>query len=298
MIILTPHCNRIDYIYFQLQSLKKFLKEPFDYICINDGKGQNRIDIENACKHLNITCANVPDEIRQNRRLVFPNTQQLKARNPSTRHTVALQYAYNKIAHIKDYVMILDSDLFLTASFSIEEYLKDHDLGYVEQTRKNIKYMWPGLVMLNNKNLPNPHEICFDCGKVNGINTDTGGWSHFYLQKYPDIKKRNIEWTGPGNSINYLIENKIPNNDLLEYLKEKVKINNKHNYRKDDPDNPHSEIGATVFLHFRIGSNWEGNSLNFHKDHQVSLYQYLSKICDLSMITFDQIRLTQKFLRT
>jgi hypothetical protein len=129
------------------------------------------------------------------------------------------------------------------------------------------------------------------------IPVDTGGWTHYYLQKYPNIRKRKINWINAENSLDYLIENKIPNNDLIEYLKIKSKINKDMNY-KEGLEKPYSEVGENVFVHFSAGSNWNGNSPKYHIIHQKALYDYLSKICDLSMINFDQIRLTQKFLKT
>jgi hypothetical protein len=197
-IIVSTHCSRTDFIEYQYKTFKKFIKCEYEYIVCNDAKEKGDLinfnnsniknEIKEKCDNLGIKCIDVPQNLHKDRRILFPNTIEPNSDHPSARTSVAIQYIYNWVNNYGfDYLIIIDADMFLIDYIDINDF-SNFDIAYIPQSRcvnnTIVNYMWNGLIIINNKNLFNFDKLNFDTGKVNGIGVDTGGQTHFWLEKY------------------------------------------------------------------------------------------------------------------
>ena len=90
------------------------------------------------------------------------------------------------------YVLILDHDMFLINEFNLEEYMEDCDISGCLQERANVKYVWPGLTILD---IAKTKEYEFDflpCS-TKGQMLDTGGGTYKIIDKL-EFKPSYIEY--------------------------------------------------------------------------------------------------------
>jgi hypothetical protein len=119
IIIASSHCARVDLIEFQCSSLKKFVKNDYEYYVFNDATENARLinfnncnirtEIRDKCTELNIKCIDIPQHIHANREILFPGTSEKHIENAGTRCADATQYMYNYFKHIDDIFVILDA---------------------------------------------------------------------------------------------------------------------------------------------------------------------------------------------
>lgn len=77
----------------------------------------------------------------------------------------------------------IDSDMFFISPINIEDIMDHYDILYMPQYRgKNdeVKYIWAGLFCIDNKLV---EDINFSIGYPEGIQTDTGGMTHYFLKE-------------------------------------------------------------------------------------------------------------------
>ena len=106
----------------------------------------------------------------------LPRSKWLNKISPSYSHGAAVNGVfYNIIDKYKPtYFGFLDHDLFLSAPFSILEYLqRDHIYGATVQ-KGNAWYLWMGLCCFSYKDVAS-RQLNFLPTKVEGIYLDTGG---------------------------------------------------------------------------------------------------------------------------
>lgn len=192
-----------------------------------------------------------------------------------SRHCDSIQfiinYFYYKISNC-NLLMNIDADMCFINFFNLNNYLERHSLAMLSQSRNdNWTYMWPNIFIFNLNECPNINEICWDgcfiyheindsnyndnCfnyqnKQIVAIKTDTGGETHYYLEKYKDrlkIKEINIKRIFSREDL----ENNVLNNDKTNlFLK---KMNELHNNNGPDKE----ILLDNCILHFRgLGSNW------------------------------------------
>jgi hypothetical protein len=198
IIIASPHCSKINLIEYQYKSIKKYvLDKNYEYFIFNDGSCENsmlnfhnneiRDNIRDKCSQLNINCIDIPQELHTNRNKIFENTKCVSSNNASARASVSVQYIYNYFKDNDCILFIIESDMLFINYINLENYIGNTKIKFLPQSRtKNditIRYMWIGILCFNFKNLENKHELQFDCGAINDINLDSGGYSYFYLEK-------------------------------------------------------------------------------------------------------------------
>jgi hypothetical protein len=181
VLILTYSYNRPEFIEWQFHAFKKFLQDDYEIVVFNDACDVAIChQIEEVCRKLGITCMRVPQRHTSNA--------------PSCRHQDAIMYSMQTSGfHYNGIVCMFDSDMFLIKPFSIIEFLRGYDIAAWGQYRPhNVYYLFPGVVFLDMRTLPNKETMSWAGGTINGSACDTGGNMHYYLKDNPHIRRRTM----------------------------------------------------------------------------------------------------------
>lgn len=171
--IFSVHANRTDFLELQYISLKHFLKDEFNYYCIDNFLNKEQSwEIKDKCKTFDI------NYVKFKNYTLFGNSRD---------HALALNSIKN-ISSDKNINVIVDFDLFAIDNFCIEEFIGDYDIAGVYQQRDNFnfEYLAPFLIIVNkNRNFSN---IDFDIS--NNPSADVGANTSRYLRnkKYRPLK--------------------------------------------------------------------------------------------------------------
>lgn len=259
----------------QRKLLDQFCNDGFDFIAVIDTSStpnpwnlwdsRLRSRAEDIANQFCDEVILMPEGIHENRRILFPKTRVLKARNSNERASDVLQFLFNeKILNSYNYAFIIDSDMFPIAPFSVFESLIECPIRGVFQQRsgrfrRQAKYYWNGIMMLDPTKLDFIEQYSFDCGKVNGLKVDTGGQSHWWIKRIKDSGKQ--ETLG---EINHLASLDWTLQDLAVLLPATIKSFIQTDDRNMG-DKLYTEIYDEKFLHFRAGSNWREESVEVVK---------------------------------
>lgn len=257
VLIFTYSFNRPDFIEIHYKTFKKFLLDDYEFIVFNDAIDTNLCEqIEQICKKYEIQCIRIPQEIHSGEY------------NASVRNCDVVNYSLQKVGfNHDDIVALFDSDLFLVREFSIKEYMKDYDLAGQWQARENIHYLWIGLVFLNMATMPNKNTIDFGLGRIENSQTDSGGYTHFYLKNNPSAR---VKWF---DNVVYLADltcerckkNKTPICFHTSSLMQDLNFSTPLIHLSQLSRNSISEIYLkNTFYHYRAGSNWNLESEQYH----------------------------------
>jgi len=278
MKVITCVVNNPIFIEIQYNTLKKYMKNEYEYIVFNDAKdyicetnkGNIHIkrEIEELCKRLGIKCINVPND----------NNVVRNNRCPSTFTSYGMNFMLKYQLANPDKYIILDSDMFLIDYLDVNERYKDYKCGISLQTRNNnkeiVRYAWVGIVYMDMTRIDDGYYI--DWGLNYGI-TDCGGLSEEWLkrqikegERFPSMYEIRCNKFDNYNTENvYFIktlrghcwtENELPDNlkkkkELMRLLKE-----DKRNYG----ELIFCELYDDIFFHYHAGSNWRGEGLEYH----------------------------------
>lgn len=210
--IYTFSHNRPDFIELQYNSIKKHVKDDFEFIVFNNeypggdgGFDPNRIsEIDTECNRLGIKTIHVelePEFKILNNRVLYDNGQYVGG---AAACAYSLSWAWQRhISKENCIIVVMDSDMFFCQDISIIDRMNGYNFAYCPSYRKNheVKYPWNGIVFADIPNMPNPQEMTWGDGIVNGIPTDVGGELHHYLEKYKnELRQLYIDMWG------YLVE--------------------------------------------------------------------------------------------
>ena len=221
--IFTFVFNRPDILDYQIKSIKKFFVGDFDINVVYDTRDNQYFDeFRKICEDNSTN---------------FYNHISKHGQSPSQYHGESVQWVYdNLIINTKgNFIgMFLDHDMFLIDKFNLVEELEKYDVAGCLQTRKNIKYFWPGIFMFKKSSVEN---IKFDFypQTVDGQMLDTGGGT-YKLLAYESIKflDTGVEYPEEYNDIDLTDESVVG------------KYGYELHYRGK-------------FLHFRNACNWHNN---------------------------------------
>ena len=223
--------SRPEFIQIQYNQLKKYCRDDFEYIVINNSKN-DEIDAE----IVNITTENSIRTISVVKDHKIPNVS----------HFNALNTAFNvdvKNKNDNDLIVVMDSDVFPFKSFSFKNIIGDSEVGGIYQQRQNteIEYLCPIFTILTNKvdlsDIDFSWKVYTDCGG----STDNFIKSHNLTPKWVDHTAAIDIETG------YIFVN---NN--------KVNFPYKKEYR--------SQFIAGSFFHYYRGCNWDEQQPSYHED--------------------------------
>jgi glycosyltransferase involved in cell wall biosynthesis len=207
--IITVAFNSSKLIEYQIKCVKKYCTDNHEFIVVDNSNNNDESEkIKNVCFENNIRF------IRTN----YDLTNSFN--NPSNNHGMALNYVYKLLKNEFDYLLFIDHDLFPIKNFSVEEILGDNIIAGHEQIISNIKYFWPGFIILSKLDEE------FDFTPVVGL--DTGGKLSSFIAKNANksltIKHKHVP-----------IDLKIDNYYMHEF---------------------YDDLHNGTFMHFIKASNW------------------------------------------
>jgi len=284
-VLIITHCyNRPEFIEIQYKTFKKFLQDEYEFVVFNDAKTEDMaLQINAICKQYNIRSIAIPQEIHDR-----PYLYRLPGdpyHRPNIRHANALQYSLDVLGFNFDgIVAIVDSDLFMVKSMSINDCMKESDIVSVQREAPNgIVYAWPGFVLLKMSALPNKNMLNFNCGKIGRVSVDAGGHTHDYLLNNPQARVRyfdnfyvNCDGTSTITSRYRNMQNKPYNTKLLRRLgfdKTAIELIEAGAHRIEFLLDNH-------FFHYRSGTNWNHQSNHYHEAKTRLFKKYITTILE------------------
>lgn len=167
--------NRPELLERQVKCLHKHLKGEYEISVIHDSRNDEFVEeFGKNCSALN---------------LPFYHHNSVVGKTPSQYHSESIQWSYENLIKPKfqeDVIMLLDHDMFLIKEVDIVEYLGEYDIAGCEQSRGNIKYIWPGLCLFKAKSIL-PINFNFHPCNFFGQDLDTGGGT-FQILRTEEIK--------------------------------------------------------------------------------------------------------------
>ena len=282
VLIITSAYNRADFIEWQQKSFKKFLKDDYELVVFSDATNQkHRDEIKEMCEKYSLRFYQVPNAIHQS-----PYLHREPADNfnhPAIRNCNVVMYALAKIGFDHEgIVAIFDSDLFLTKECSFNDLLINHDLLGIAQSRggvyNRVDYLWIGLCIMNTKTMPNKRELNFNCGRINDIPVDAGGYSHYYL-KNENPKVYYMDMLHAGEYSCSICETLIKCPHIEDQLlNTSLDKNQKALIQKGLPSGEFFHNGT--FFHYSGGTNWDHKSPKYHKTKSELVKEYMETILE------------------
>lgn len=229
-------------LYRQYESMKKFIKdEDWEFIVLNNTAiiaPTRRKRIKEICKELKVKCKDVRF------RSFISGASYITG--------WSLNWAYHRFCRWeKDTIhVMIDSDMFFIKDFNFNEYLGDNDLVGVHQRRENVDYLWNGIYFLRGGEIPDKNHFDIRLTTVDGVRTDCGGRTHYWLKRNPDLKIKFIEHT---------CHNDVSKSNLLP-----------ESLRADYDPKFNFQFLEDFILHYRGASNWSKSDdafVNAKKDY-------------------------------
>lgn len=261
VIIATSAYNRTDFIEWQDKTFKKFVKDDYEFVVFNDAR-DNHIcsQIEETCRRLNLRCIRFPQHLHNK---PYMHREPWEDYNhASVRCSNVVQYQFDTIGFNHDDIFVtLDSDLILVRPISFREHLKDHPISSLVQSReakgKKVEYMWIGIIFMDIPKLPDVVSFNVNCGVIDGVNVDAGGYTGQYLKNYPEITPRWVNSHG--------INDPKVWGDFPEHWQNMI-------------DHQVTFIHDFHFAHYYAGSNWPGYSNEEIHERTVLFNQFLDTL--------------------
>lgn len=285
MKVITAVVNNPIFIEIQYYTLKKYLKNDFEYIIFNDAKNfedytnYGDITIKNKiiekCKELNIKCINI-----NNQNHTYNKDAAIRCAETMN---IMLKYQLEN----PDIYLIIDSDMFLIDYLDIEKYEKYNSAVVLQSREYNndlLYYIWNGIIYININKIKNKELLNWNL--LLGI-TDVGGCMNRWLnneleenEKFPlleDIRYKNINYRLKNI---YLIKHLWSLSWNKDEIPENLKSNEKLlNFLNNDPRNKNNkyfcEIYDDIFLHYRCGGNWQLEGKELHNNLSLLLKETL-----------------------
>ena len=294
--IYTYSHNRPDFIEPQYNSIKKHIKDDFEFIVFNNernggdpgsGYKPERIDqIYEVCEKLNIKCIRVeldPELQFLNGYKQFEGDSYVSGGS----HACAYSFSWgwkHYISQDDSISMIIDSDMFFIKDISIQSLLEDYNLAFIPSYRYYSKYQsednrgsialhypWNGVVIADVPNMPNPSELKWGLGVFNGQPCDVGGEGHSYLNTYKDqLKIKYIDMVSVQRDIAYEGDEHAPPEGYIEM-----------GFNGCSPMHVNLDDGEFVILDYQ-----HSNNKTFpHQKHRDDYWQYVYD-CFTYMVKF------------
>jgi hypothetical protein len=197
--------NRSDLIELQMKSFKKYIQGDFTFTILNNSQIDRPAEydgINEMCKKWGVKVFDVrriPSlEARCNateKSCTVFNSQGSWS-NPNCAGLYGCCYTWEfHILKETGKICLLHPDVFFNRPVNLSDYLQTTPLCFMPQSRPGLGgvHMHDALVLADMSRLPNPEQINWWGSRVNGINTDIGGQTFFYLQAHQELKPIFIE---------------------------------------------------------------------------------------------------------
>jgi hypothetical protein len=246
--IFAHYFGQPEFVKYQYLFFKRNLLDEHELIVCEDSNDPHISgQIQKECEKYNIKYIHIPSSVFEQPKLPIKDWY-ISLGAPSFQCSVATQYIYdNFVIPSKDICLILDNDIFLLSPFSIEEYLGGYSFAYSKQIKQNscqqVFYMLPNFAIFNPSIMPEKERLDFNMGTILEINTDSGGYTYFYLRDYAFLGKEMSKY--------YLF-------DTFSNLKNRW--GHKYPLMFNSREwSSHCFLKKDAFLHIRMGSNWSNH---------------------------------------
>ena len=289
MKVITAVVNNPIYIAIQYHTLKKFFQGDYEFIVFNDSKNfpdysnfndiNIKVEIENACKELNIKCINIPNE--------HHNIQ----KDACLRCADSLNFMLNYQKENPDKYLIIDSDMFFIDYFNPDKY-SNYDCSVVLQTRNNytINYFWNGLCYFDMNKLKNQSLLDWSCCEQCDVGGMMKEWLNEWLKEdnshiLPTVENIRDSNENVTNDNIYFIRHLWSNNWDESKIPENL-LNNKHlkdflnNDIRNTNDKYFCEIYDSCILHIRAGANWMKENRDNHSHYTQQLIKLVVNLLE------------------
>ena len=174
--------NRTDLLPKQIECYRKFFKGEYNLNVVCDYREEQFYDIMRS------PYVDEFEEICKREGVNFYKHESQHGLGPSHYHGNCVTWAYKNIKKGQEgYALIVDNDMFLVDDFNMDEYMADVDIAGRFQERGDVKYFWPGMIMLNLKAVEK-YDFHFAPDTIRGEMLDSGGGTYVLLEnlKYKD----------------------------------------------------------------------------------------------------------------
>lgn len=204
--IYTTADKRPEFIELQFKSFKKYLKDDYKYVVINNAISSKtrRDEINKICNELGIECWKVTKDKKKNiigQQKAMSFLGFYKNPNVATEYPIKLFWEKMITDNADSSFVIIDSDMFISSPISFEKEVSESDLASIihyrglssDKRSAAVSYIWNGICVFTpaKKNLL---DFNWDCGLikkayVNNFPVDVGGYSHYWLnERRPKIR--------------------------------------------------------------------------------------------------------------
>jgi hypothetical protein len=269
-LILTTQTQNFDFLEIQAHQLKKHIKFPFTFLAGIDIEGSTptvsmseseiRERFMQIGGKMNTLILEIPLEIHDNRKLIFPDKNLKTFGNqskPANRCADSLQFLLSVVPWWKfKNLLFIDGDMFPVTDLQAPLVSETNLFRGIPQNRNSFKrsidYFWGGYFWIHNS-CPFHHLLNFQNGFVNRVNTDVGGKMTYFANSmkyfgFPFTSSKHLP-SGCWNSSH------LDPMDLDVAFKDFIHSDDRNDYSGQF----YSELYDDVFFHYRAGSNWTGN---------------------------------------
>jgi hypothetical protein len=199
--IYTLADKRPDFIAVQHASFKKFIKDEYEFIVLNNAMGSRKRteEIYRICEELHIKCIKVKKDrkfniIGKQKSIGWTGTYT----NPNVACAYPIKWAWEEMCEYnKDKLfMLIDSDMFIRRDISFSNEMEGYDAALWMQyrglsekrTKASVTYFTNGICIFDPSKIKNIKEMNWDCGIikkafVNGYAVDVGGYIYTWLKE-------------------------------------------------------------------------------------------------------------------
>ena len=209
------------------------------------------------------------------RRRLFPSSSTSNSRNPSLRHADCLQQGTQHImTKNQNPILILDEDMIPFTRILPEDLVGAKEkILFLSQERTvdkvKIKYPWPGLFFFDPRFTVENIRISWDAERVNGVNLDSGGGMHYWLQQNSKLAKEVVGLSS--SSWDYQDYLDIFPRDLYSFFELDKELGSGKQF---------CEFYLLKFLHMRAASNWIGHDPEFANRRLKLFVDSINKLLD------------------
>ena len=297
VLIFTYAYNRPDFIILQNKTFEKFLQDDYEFLVFNDATNpDNYREIKDTCKSLNVTCIDIPQEIHDRPYLHRPTESQYAPyHQPSVRNSNVVQYSLDTIGFDhNDIVLLIDSDMFLIKPFSAKKFMNGYDLaGFYKQKGEftgidlPFSYLWIGLIFLNSSSLPHKTALNFNCGVIDDVFVDAGGYSYLFLEHVKTARIQSIDriclrdvlctncLTTKSVHCNHntkLLQQLGFNDNLITFIQKMPMLHGNNIHRNAE------FLLENTFLHYRAGTNYNNAPKNYNANKTTFFNECINKL--------------------
>lgn len=279
VLITTVAFNQPLFIELQDKCFKAFLEDDYEFIVFSDANTPEMEQrLRETCERLQLQFIPLPSDIH-NRPYMYREPWEDK-NHPSVRCSNGVQYAYHMFGQNHDDIyMTIDSDLFLVKPLNLHEYIEGYDIaslnaGYTSSSSyvrgqgivepRAIVAMWIGIIIMDMPKLPNAETFNVNCGMINGVHVDAGGYTSQYLKNNPDVRwmrfdKMKCQYVHKLNPVDQpgIYEDYLP------------LVGGNHAMML---------MGDYAFLHFHEGTNWALRSNEYYRKKLDPLVSIIDKL--------------------